>query len=211
MISDQSEYIDLHSQLLSYEEVLSYLQMIERNGDLRGFFKGANAGGRWLFQILSVEFVHEVSEVINRICDRSGGTGPVLEIMSGDGQFAKFLQPYLNRRIIATDAKDGRYNIAYPKWVETMDALTAVKQYDPVVTMVSWEPFLSTVGMELIEQGRQLIWIGQPGKCGHPDLFEYEHVALKSGYALGKFDSFMEGRFNTDVYLFNVSNTTWSV
>ncbi len=204
MNNQSIEYRDLHSNLISFHEAIDYLSMIERNGDLRRYFKGANDGGRWFFQILSVEFVEQLARLINDACQNIEPFRPVLEIMSGDGQLAKFLAPLLNRNIIATDAKDGRYDIAYPKWVETMEAMDAVRRYDPAITLVSWEPFLSMTCIDLVEARRPLVWIGQEGKCGHPDLFEYDHIKINSNYALGKFDNFTLRMFHTDVYIFNV-------
>lgn len=198
------EYKDLHRELIPFQEILDYLSMIERNGDTRRYFKGANAGGRWFFQILSVEFVEQLAGLINNACRETDASQPVLEIMSGDGQLAKFLSPHLEREIIATDAKDGRYDIAYPKWVETMSAMEAIRHYNPVITLVSWEPFLSMTCIDIVEAGRPLVWIGQEGKCGHPDLFDYNHIKTNSEYAIGKFDSFIAGAFHTDIYLFNI-------
>lgn len=204
MNSKNSEYIDLHRNLNSFDEVMNYLLMIEKNGDLRKYFKGANDGGRWFFQILSVEFVRQLAGIINSACQNIDMTRPVLEVMSGDGQLARFLEPHLNRNIIATDAKDGRYDIAYPKWVESLEAMEAVRRYNPAITLISWEPFLSMTCIELVELGMPLIWIGQKDKCGHPDLFEYDYVRMNSEYALGKFDSFSSREFHTDIYIFNV-------
>ncbi|UCE11099.1 MAG: hypothetical protein JSW61_03955 [Candidatus Thorarchaeota archaeon] len=199
----ESEYIDLHQELLPYDEVLRHLRLIEDSGNLERYFKGANRGGRWFFQILSEEFVETLASMINSLNKISQNPGPVLEVMSGDGRLTEFLVSRAERRIIATDSKDGRYNIAYPKWVETMDALEAVEHYNPAFVVLSWEPYLSDVGCRIVEAGIPTAWIGQVKKCGHPDLFELEHKKTNNQYVLGKFDSFLRNELHSDVYLFN--------
>ena len=197
------EYIDLHDTLLSYREVFETLIRIESEGGMRAYCKGANEGGRWFFQFYSEEFIYELVRCITTTLYASDDDGPVLEVMSGDGRLTELLRTTIARDVIATDSKDGRYNIAYPKWVEKLDAIEAVKKYSPAFVVLSWEPYLSTVSQDLVETGLPLAWIGEPGKCGHIDLFNKPHQKIDSRYTLGKFDSLKSGDFKTDIFLFN--------
>ncbi|MHA2135300.1 MAG: class I SAM-dependent methyltransferase [Candidatus Thorarchaeota archaeon] len=203
MDSHELEYLDLHHELLPYEEALRHLQLIERNDDLKRYFKGANRAGRWFFQILNQEFVQSLADKINEIVMANRNPGPILEVMSGDGRLTEFLAKRVHRSIIATDARDGRYNIAYPKWVRRMDAIEAVESCSPSFILISWEPHLSEMGIKIVEFGIPTAWIGQYGKCGHPALFDIQHTKTNNNYALGKFDSFLRKELHTDIYLFN--------
>ena len=160
-------------------------------------------GGRWFFQFYSIEFIDELVRSIKSILESKALDGPILEVMSGDGRLTEILRTELMTDVIATDSKDGRFNIAYPKWVERIDAIEAVRKYNPSLIILSWEPYLSMISQELIETGVPIAWIGEPGKCGHTGLFDHRHHKVGSRFALGKFDSFEAGEFKTDIYLFN--------
>ena len=199
----QDEYMDVHKKLLPYAVVHSFFLGLERKGDVKSYCDGANAAGRWFFQIFNKEFVEGLSGVLNNALGRRKKKPPVLEVMSGDGRLTEFLQPLIKRQIIATDSKDGRYNIGYPKWVETLDALEAVEKYSPSFVIMCWEPYLSMIGIEIVKSGVPLAWIGNPAMCGHTDIFSQPHIPLESKYALSRHDFFAEKEFKTDIYFFN--------
>ena len=46
------EFIDIHKELLSFEQVLEFFKHIEKEGEVKDYCNGANAGGRWIFQIV---------------------------------------------------------------------------------------------------------------------------------------------------------------
>lgn len=199
----QGEYIDVHSKLLPYAVVRLFFEGLERKGDLKSYCNGSNVAGRWIFQIYNKGFVEEVAAVLNRALGRRRKNPPILEVMSGDGRLTEFLQPLVKRRIIATDSKDGRYNIGYPKWVETHDALEAIEKYSPSFVIICWEPYLSMTGIEIVKMGIPVAWIGNPNMCGHTDIFERYHIPLESKFALSRHDLFMEKEFKTDIFFFN--------
>ncbi len=199
----QGEYIDIHGKLLPHAVVLLFLRGLERKGDVKSYCSGANVAGRWFFQIFNKEFVEELAQVINKALGLRRKKPPVLEIMSGDGRLTEFLQPLIKRRCIATDSKDGRYNIGYPKWVETLDATEAVRKYSPSFIVMCWEPHLSMTGIELVKAGIPIAWIGNPNMCGHTDIFDHPHIPLESRYALSRHDFFLKQEFKTDIFFFN--------
>ena len=194
---------DIHSSLLPYKEVLEFFEQLERNGEVKSYCNGSNAAGRWVFQIFNKEFIEQLASVINTALGRRKKNPPVLEVMSGDGRLTKFLQPLIKRRCIATDSKDGRYNIGYPKWVETLDAMEAITKYSPSFIIICWEPYLSMTGIEIVKSGIPVAWIGNPNMCGHSDIFNYLHIPMESEYALSRHDLFMEKEFKTDIFFFN--------
>ncbi len=198
------EYIDIHAELHPYQRVLSFFERIEQEFDVLKYCSGANAGGRWIFQIFSIEFVQQAATHINRAQAISSDMRPVLEVMSGDGKLTEFLKPYLNLSIVATDARLGEYEIEYPKWVEKADAMDSVRRLNPSVVLLCWEPFFSTVGAEIVDTGTPTIWIGDRRNCAvHSDMFERDFIKTENPYALGRKDSFAARQFETDVYLFN--------
>lgn len=204
-------FIDIHEKLRPFDEVREILETIEKTWDLKKYFNGYNLGGRWIFQVFSSEFVNEVAGILNKIVDKTGREGPVLEVMSGDGVLSKFLAPMLNREIVPTDAKSDRYRIAFPKEVETISAMEAVNKYDPAVVLMSWEPFLSMDAIDIVRRGIPLVWIGEAESCGHPDLFlvycqENGHIPcrrVESKYAIGRHDSILKQDYRTAIYVFN--------
>lgn len=202
-MDEQDELLDIHRELLPYAEVLRFFQELEQKGNAKSYCNGSNAAGRWVFQIFSIEFVEELAQVINKALGRRKKKPPVLEVMGGDGRLTEFLQPLIKRQCIATDSKDGRYNIAYPKWVEKIDAMEAVRKYSPSFVIICWEPFLSTTGIDIVKSGVPTAWIGNPNKCGHTDIFGQPHIPKESRYALSRHDYFLEGDFKTDMFFFN--------
>jgi hypothetical protein len=200
---DFDDEMDIHDVLRPFADALAFFEKIEANSDIKRYCNGSNRSGRWVFQIYNREFIEELASVINRSLDLHEIPGPILEVMCGDGRLTEFLRPLVRRELIATDAKDGRYNIAYPKWVETLDALESITKYHPAFIIISWEPYLSMKGIDVVQTGIPTAWIGNPKMCGHPDLFEVEHIPLRSPFALSRHDSFRQREFRSDVFLFN--------
>ncbi len=191
MYTSDGEFIDIHKELLSFEQVLEFFRHIEKEGEVKEYCDGANAGGRWIFQIYSKEFIELLSNVIVKILKGSKHLGPVLEIMSGDGKLSEFLKPLVDRTIITTDAKTGRDNIEHPKWVEEIDAVEAHSKYQPSVVIMVWEPFYSNANIELIESGTPILWIGNPASCAvSSGISELPSVQIDSEYLLCRHDNF---------------------
>ena len=200
-----NEFIDVHAELRDYSQVVELLRTIEEEDSLKKYFNGHNSGARWFFQVYSREFVEELANFINGILHSSGQVGPVVEVMSGDGRLRDFLVPMIDRELIATDARTGRYNIAYPKEVVKIDALTAIDTYNPSVVFCSWEPFLSMTGIEIVNRGVPFIWIGDPETCGHPDILNLNPIRADNRFAIGKHDSLSQRDFRTEILIFNCS------
>ncbi|MFX0044949.1 MAG: hypothetical protein ACFE8Z_03810 [Candidatus Hermodarchaeota archaeon] len=202
--TDTSQYIDIHGELYEYEKVLSFFETVEEEFDVMKYCSGANATGRWIFQIYSREFIQQLADAINEALTTLGNSKPLLEIMGGDGKLSEFLEAKVSSEIICTDSRQGGYDIAYPKWVLQMSALDSLEQFDPSVVIMSWEPFYSTVGGEIAESGLPIVWIGDRNHCAvHSEMFNKPHIKMNSEFALGRKDSFSRREFNTDIYLFN--------
>ncbi|MBD3404958.1 MAG: hypothetical protein GF411_02345 [Candidatus Lokiarchaeota archaeon] len=199
----QDVFIDIHEELYPYSKVLEFFKVVERDFDVKKYCNGSNAGGRWIFQIYSEEFILEISDTIQKHIQIEGNH-PIAEVMSGDGRLTEFIRTRLDCDIITTDAKTGRYNIAYPKWVEKKTAIETVEEYDPALVIISWEPYLSMAGIELVKMGIPLMWIGNPEMCGHEELFEFDFWSLNSKFAISRHDSFLSQERKTDVFVFNV-------
>ena len=205
--SSSSEYIDIHERLLPYQRVLEFFEEVESEYEVLRYCNGANEKGRWIFQIYSIEFINELAGLLNIFQSTRKPRGIVLEVMSGDGKLMQFLKPLVKSEVIATDARKGSYGIAYPKWVKNLDAIEAVSTYRPDVVVMAWEPFYSSVGLEIAETGYPMIWIGDRGHSAvHSGLFEKSYIKMNSKYALGRHDSFVTRQFETDIYLFNWSS-----
>jgi hypothetical protein len=202
-MNQQSEYIDIHKKLLPYAVVHLFFRGLERKGAVKSYCNGANVSGRWIFQIFNREFIEELAQVLNRALGKRKKKPPVLEVMSGDGRLTEFLQPLIKRQCIATDSRDGRYNIGYPKWVETLDAMESVTKYRPSFVIICWEPYLSMTGIDIVNSGIPTAWIGNPEMCGHTDIFDLPHIPMESRYALSRHDYFLAKDFKTDVFFFN--------
>ncbi|MEM2143699.1 MAG: hypothetical protein QXS20_04340 [Candidatus Thorarchaeota archaeon] len=201
-------FVDVHSRLMPFEQARKLLSAVELSGLLKEYFGGANSGHRLIFQVLSQEFVSQLASMINAVLAVVDSPGPVLEVMSGGGELSEFLRPLLTREIIATDSKSDGYRICYPKWVRTMDAIEAVDLLSPSFVIISWEPHLSVVGLDIVARGLPLAWIGETAVCGHPELLEKPHIRVNSSYAIGRHDSILGGNFKTDIYLFNCETVT---
>ncbi|MHA1933942.1 MAG: hypothetical protein ACW97A_01555, partial [Candidatus Thorarchaeota archaeon] len=148
--------------------------------------------------------VAEIATAINGILKHSENSGPVLEVMSGDGKLVEFLRPLIQRNIEATDSRTGHYSFAYPKWVHDMEAVEAVRTFTPSLILISWEPYWSSIGSEIVDTGIPTIWIGDKSKSAvNSVLFDNFNVRLNSTYALGRHDSVVETQYNTDAFFFN--------
>ncbi len=62
-----------------------------------------------------------------------------LEIGAGDGTLARFLKEQ-GVQLGATDNHEWEKSVAYPDWMEKMDAREALKKYAPEVVICSWPP-----------------------------------------------------------------------
>jgi hypothetical protein len=199
--------MDIHRDLLSYSDALAFFEQLETDSDVKKYCNGYNQSGRWIFQIYNREFIEELASIVNRSLEsQEKNSSPVLEVMCGDGRLTEFLQPFVKRDVIASDARDGRYNIPYPKWVESLDALEAIDKYKPSFIVLSWEPYLSIAGIKVVQKGIPTAWIGNPEMCGHPNLFQIRHVPVRSSYTLSRHDSFRQRKFKTDIFLFNYNS-----
>lgn len=209
-----SQYIDIHGELYEYEKVLSFFETVENEFDVLKYCSGANAAGRWIFQIYSKEFIQELADVINDALATLGDSQPVLEVMGGDGRLSEFLKAEVSSEIICTDSRQGEYDIAYPKWVLQMSALESVERFHPSVVIMSWEPFFSAAGGDIVDSGVPTVWIGDRNHCAvHSEMFSKPHIRMTSEFALGRKDSFSRREFKTDIYLFNWPSITngWGV
>lgn len=194
MYTNDGEFIDIHKDLLPFDQVLGFFKHVEKEGKTKEYCDGANAGGRWIFQIYSREFIDLLSIMIEKILVGSQHPGPVLEVMSGDGKLSEFLKPLIDRAIITTDAKTGRDNIEHPKWVEKIEAIDAFSKYDPSVIFMVWEPFYSSTSVDLIEKGgTPILWIGNPDSCGvGSGISKLPSVQIDSEYLLCRHDNFSD-------------------
>jgi len=209
MCTATSQYIDIHGELYEYEKVLSFFETVEDEFDVLKYCSGANAAGRWIFQVYSTEFIRELADVINEALATLGDSRPVLEVMGGDGRLSELLKAHVSSEIICTDSRQGEYDIAYPKWVLQMSALESVEGFDPSVVVMSWEPFFSTVGGDIVDSGVPTLWIGDRDHCAvHSEMFNRPHIKMNSEFALGRKDSFSRREFKTDIYLFNWPDMT---
>jgi hypothetical protein len=193
MYTEEGEFIDIHKEILPFDQVLEFFKHVEKEGMIKEYCDGANERGRWIFQIYSREFVELMSNVIEKILKGSKHPGPVLEIMSGDGKLSEFLKPLVDRTIITTDAKTGRDNIEHPKWVEEIGAIEAYSKYDPSLIIMVWEPFYSTTSIDLVEKGTPILWIGNPDSCAvGSGISELPSVQIDSEYLLCRHDNFAD-------------------
>jgi hypothetical protein len=204
MLDEHGIFIDIHNELRSYKEVYSFFKRVEIESDVVRYSNGSNAGGRWVYQIYSKEFISDISKIITKIINSIQKEGPILEVMSGDGKLSEFLKQSLDRDIIATDSKTSRDNIEYPKWVERLDAIDAVQNYSPSIILMSWEPFYSDTGVSIVELGIPTLWVGDPSRSAvGTALEEKKHVKMHSEFLLGRNDSFENNEFRTEIRLFN--------
>ena len=193
MYTEEGEFIDIHKEILPFDQVLEFFKHVEKEGMIKEYCDGANERGRWIFQIYSREFVELMSNVIEKILKGSKHPGPVLEIMSGDGKLSEFLKPLVDTTIITTDAKTGRDNIEHPKWVEEIGAIEAYSKYDPSLIIMVWEPFYSTTSIDLVEKGTPILWIGNPDSCAvGSGISELPSVQIDSEYLLCRHDNFAD-------------------
>ncbi|MFW9910079.1 MAG: hypothetical protein ACFFEF_16100 [Candidatus Thorarchaeota archaeon] len=206
MIDANDAFIDIHHELRPYAEVVSFFRRVEEEFNVTEYCNGANSGGRWVYQIYSKEFITDISAILNRITKLSSSPGPILEVMSGDGKLAEFLHSGIDIDIIATDSKESRDNIAFPKWVVKVDAISAIERYSPSVVLMSWEPFYSDTSSIIVERGIPLLWIGDPSRSAVGSSLETKpHSIIHSDYLLGRNDSFAKKEYRTVIRLFNLA------
>ncbi len=193
MYMNNGEFIDIHKELLPFERVLEFFEHVEKEGKIKEYCDGANARGRWIFQIYSREFIELLSKIIEKILKGRNYPGPVLEVMAGDGRLSEFLKPFIDRTIITTDAKTGRDNIEHPKWVEEIEAIEAYSKFDPSLIIMVWEPFYSSTSIDLVEKGSPILWIGNPDSCAvGSGISELPSIQIDSEYLLSRHDNFAD-------------------
>ncbi len=198
MKTANDEFRDIHEKLRSYNEVLKFLQVVEKEIGILSYCNGANSSARWIFQIFNKEFIDSISKLLEK------ETGLILEVMAGDGKLTEFLQPRIDTEIVATDTRRDSHDIAYPKWVIESDAFQAVRDINPSIVILCWEPLYSDVSLNIVDEDIPLIWIGDPRKCApNSGLLDRKHIKYNSSFALGRYDSVIDQSFNTDIYLFN--------
>jgi len=206
MITSQGVFIDIHSELFPYTQVVKFFTRVEKEFDRKKYCNGANLGGRWIYQIYSKEFIRDLAELIQEMLVSCKGQGPILEVMAGDGLLSKYIEPFISKQLIATDAKTSRDMIQFPKSVEKIDALEAIQKYNPILIIMSWEPYFSDISQNVVNTGIPTIWIGDPNACAvSSSIHEVECENHSSPYLLGRNDDFTESEFRTVVKLFNVS------
>ena len=204
MQNEDDVFIDIHDELRSFSEVLSFFKRVEAEFDVVKYCNGSNSGGRWIYQIYSQEFIEDLSGLLNRITNSTDANGPILEVMSGDGKLSEFLRSRLNNDIVTTDSKTSRDNIGFPKWVEKLDAIDAITRYSPRTVLMSWESFYSGISNEIVEKGIPTVWIGDPSRSSvDTGLEDKEHLTIQSDYLLGRSDKFAQQEHKTVIRLFN--------
>ncbi|MFW9979695.1 MAG: hypothetical protein ACFFEJ_16550 [Candidatus Thorarchaeota archaeon] len=197
-------FIDIHSELRSFNDVLRFFRRVEQDFDRKEYCNGRNAGGRWIYQIYSKEFITDLTTLIHSIQSGNGNDGPILEVMAGDGRLTHFLQPLLSQRIIPTDAKTSRDGIEFPKGMEKVEALEAIRKHNPSLILMSWEPFYSDTSQSIIEKDVPFVWIGDPNSCAaSSNIHQMEYDIHDSPFLLGRHDDFTRGEFRTAVRIFN--------
>jgi len=105
------------------------------------------------------------------------GDERVLEICSGEGILAKELKDTYNVDIIATDiCEDSRYGFSYSNDIEKIDAVSAIKKYQDINTILAvWVPYEDSFMVDVLKAmkpGQRLIFIGESyGGCNATDEF----------------------------------------
>ncbi len=204
MLNESGVFIDIHNALRPFNDVLAFFTRVEREFDVVKYCNGSNAGGRWIYQIYSTEFINQISEILASMISSSMSRGPILEVMSGDGKFSEFLRSIMDYGIHTTDSKTSRDNIEYPKSVEKFDALEAIKHYSPSIVLMSWEPFYSDISTSIVDTGIPTLWVGDPSRSSvGSGLDEKRHTKITSDVSLGRNDSFSSRIHRTEIRIFN--------
>lgn len=204
MTTSDGTFIDIHDGLRTYDEVIRFFTKVEQEFDRKKYCNGENTGGRWIYQILTLEFVKDLAALLNAIRSNDTRNGPILEVMAGDGLLSHYLQPLLTSQIISTDAKTSRDQIEFPKSMEQLDALEAIAKYEPSLVLMSWEPFYSDTSRTIIETGIPTVWIGDPRACAvSSSIHEIEHLNHASPFLLGRHDDFTTAQFRTELRVYN--------
>ncbi len=204
MISDHGHYIDIHDELRPYARVISFLHRLEEEFSIKEYCNGANEGGRWIYQIYSIEFIQDLSRIINSVSATLTEPRMMLEVMAGDGLLSRYLGPDIALPLIPIDNKSSRDEIEFPKTMECIDALEAVRKYNPSLVLMSWEPFYSDVAEQIIETGVPVIWIGDPSSCAVSSrVHEIDYLHEPSDFLLGRHDSVLRRDFRTEMRVYN--------
>ncbi len=89
---------------------------------------------RGIYCFYSRSFVRRLAKLV-----RETASGPVLEVAAGDGTLARFLQTE-GVDVRATDDYSWAQHIAFDDTVERLDAVKALRTYEPTVVVCSWPP-----------------------------------------------------------------------
>lgn len=155
-----------------------------------------------IYQLWNKEQIKVLSGEIQNLT-----TSTVLEVAAGDGMLSHWLREY-DIDIIATD--DGSWKIPIHGEVEHLDAIEAIRKYNPEVVIASWLPMGELDLAILSEQVPNFITIGETeGGCtGSYRIWEeysglgYRMEYLESDYNICRTDHALTGR------LFRHSTTT---
>jgi hypothetical protein len=160
MTNEKGILIDINTPLRTYQEVISFLRRVEEHFSIKEYYNGSNVGGGWIYQIYSREFIQELSQLVNSISLSRDGKGLLLEVMAGDGLLSSYLSQEIALLTKPTDNKGSRDNIGFPKSMETIGALDAVRKYKPSIILMCWEPFYSDISSSILKTDIPLIWMG---------------------------------------------------
>ena len=204
MITERGIYIDIHETLRPYTEVLSFVRRLEQEFSIKQYCNGANEGGRWIYQFYSIDFIQNLSHIVNSLFEALTEPRMMLEVMAGDGLLSHYLEPEISLPLISIDNKSSRDDIEFPKTMECIDALEAVRKYDPSLVLISWEPFYSDIAEQIIETEVPVIWIGDPSSCAVSSrIHEIEYRLEPSKFLLGRHDSVLRQEFRTEMRIYN--------
>ena len=205
MINDNGVFIDIHEKLRPYEQVISFLSRVEEEFSIKKYCNGANEGGRWIYQIYSIEFIRDLSVLMESVLVKVHSKGTVLEVMAGDGMLSHYLSCMGSVNPIPSDNKSSRDDIAFSKDMETVDAIEAVRKYTPALVLLSWEPYYSDISLSLVESGIPVIWIGNPDACAvSSHIHDIDYVRHESSYLLGRHDCIETNDFKTQIRVYNL-------
>jgi len=123
------------------------------------------------------------------------GNEKVLEICSGEGILAKELKDTYNVDIITTDiCEDSRYGFNYSNDIEKIDAVSAVKKYQDINTILAvWVPYDDSFMVDVLKAmkpDQRLIFVGENyGGCNATDEF-FETIMDEKSFKVEEINEF---------------------
>lgn len=129
-----------------------------------------------IYQFWNKEYIECLANEIKKRV----GNKLVLEVAAGDGMLSYWLRSY-GVNIIATDS--GEWKITPRNHVEIIDAVSAIKKYNPIMVIASWLPYQEELDIQIFNQKvPYIILIGEEnGACGSEKFWETEYWK-KAGY-----------------------------